>query len=79
MVGVSGTQVAVCPDSCSSLDTINAQCQSQLRAIEQENSSAFAEWLSSFNCTSPETYLIPGLPPDIDNCLDAEDYCEYME
>ena len=76
MTGVSGTQVAVCPDSCSSLDMINTQCQSHLRTIKQENSSAFAEWLSSFNCTSPETYLIPEIPEDIDKCLDAEDYCE---
>ena len=72
-----GTQLAVCTDSCYALDIINDKCRSQLNAIKQTHSGPFVDFLNHFNCTSPESYLIPGIPKDNETCLNAEDYCEF--
>ncbi|CAI8017445.1 Tyrosine-protein kinase Mer [Geodia barretti] len=70
-----GTQLAVCPESCYALDVINDQCRLQLDAIKQSNhSSPFVNFLNHFNCTSPDSYLIPNFPLDMENCLNTVDY-----
>ena len=58
------------------MDMVNDRCQSQFTSMNR--SSVFWDYVYNFNCSSPESYLIPGLPPDTEKCLQADDVCEFI-
>ena len=73
---LAGTQLPLCKESCGALDKINDQCHWQFNAIKR-NTNDFFDYLYKFNCSSPESYLLPGLPPDTEKCLQMEDFCKF--
>lgn len=74
----TGTQLPVCIDSCYALDIVTTKCTSELSLIKLNSTGLFIDFLTNFNCTSPESYLVPGFPIDMDNCINAEDYSECL-
>ena len=74
----TGSQLTVCQESCYVAHVITDRCQSQFTSIKGNRSGAFLDYLYNFNCSSPESYLIPGLPPDTEKCLQADDFCELI-
>ena len=73
----TGTQLTICKESCNVIDVIMERCNSQFTAVMENIPDAFLYYFFIFNCSSPETYLIPGLPPDTEQCLRADDLCEF--
>ena len=71
----TGTQMTLCEESCY---VITDRCQSQFTSIQRSKLDGFFDSLYIFNCSFPESYLIPGLPPDTENCLQADDVCEFI-
>ena len=73
----TGTKLTLCKESCNVVDTVSDRCQSQFTLIKENISGALLDYLYNFNCSSPESYLIPGLPPDAEKCLQADDVCKF--
>jgi len=70
------TQLAVCANSCSVLETIYEKCSAQFNQIKAENStSPLIQYVDGFNCSAPESYLVPGVPVDAEVCISAYDLC----
>ena len=67
--------MTLCEESCY---VITDRCQSQFTSIEGSKFDGFFYPLYNFNCSSPESYLIPGFPPDMENCLQADDVGEFI-
>ena len=74
----TGSQLTLCQESCHVAHVVTDRCQSQFTSIKGNRSSAFLDYLYNFNCSSPESYLIPGVPPDTEKCLQADDFCELI-
>ena len=74
----TGSQLTLCKESCNVVDTVSNQCHSQFTSIQGNISGVFLDYFFNFNCSSSESYLIPGLPPDTENCLQADDFCEFI-
>ena len=63
------------------MDVVNDRCQSLFTSINGNSpnrSAGFWDYVYSFNCSSPDSYLIPDLPPDTEKCLQADDLCEFI-
>ena len=60
------------------MDKISDQCKSQFTSVLGNRSDALPvnDYFNNFNCSSPESYLIPGLPLDTEKCLEADDLCK---
>ena len=71
-----GSQLTLCKESCNIVDMVNDRCQSQFTSMKRNRSAVFWDYVYNFNCSSPESYLIPDLPPDTEKCLQADDVCE---
>ena len=74
----AGSLLTVCEESCHVVITIRNRCQSQFISINENRSADLLDYISNFNCSSPETYLIPGLPTNTQRCIPADDLCEYF-
>ena len=74
----TGSQLTLCKESCNVVDTVSDQCQSQFTSIKGNRSGGFWDYVYNFNCSSPESYLIPGLAPDTEKCLQADNVCEFI-
>ena len=72
-----GTQLTLCKESCNVVDMVSDRCQSQFTLIKGNISGALLDYLYNFNCSYPESYLIPGLFPDMEKCLKADDVCKF--
>ena len=75
----TGSQLTVCTESCYVVTTVLNRCQSQFTSINGNRSVGLLDYISNFNCSSPDTYLIPGLPLDTEKCLQADDLCEFID
>ena len=75
---LTGTQLSLCKESCNVVDEISDQCKSEFTLIEENRFGALFDYLHNFNCSSPESYLIPDLPFDTEKCIQADDLCELM-
>ena len=73
----AGTQLTLCKESCNVVDKISDQCKSQFTLIMKNRFGALFDYFSNFNCSSPDSYLIPGLPPDTEICIQADEFCEF--
>ena len=60
------------------MDDFNDQCYSQLSSIKGNRSVDFLDYLYNFNCSSPESYLIPDIPHDTEKCIQAENIGELI-
>ena len=65
-------------ESCNVTDNLNDQCYSQFTSVKGNRSVDILDYLYNFNCSSPESYLIPDLPHDSENCIQADDICELI-
>ena len=75
----TGSQLTVCEESCHVVLTVRNRCQSQFTLIKGNTSADLLDYImSNFNCSSPETYLIPGLPLNTQRCIPADDLCEFF-
>ena len=74
----AGTQLTLCKESCNIVDRISDRCQSQFTAIKGNILGALLDYVYNFSCSSPESYLTPSLPPDTEQCLHADDICEFI-
>ena len=74
----AGSQLTVCEKSCHVVITVRNRCQSQFTSINENRSADLLDYISNFNCSSPETYLIPGFPLNTQRCIPADDLCEFF-
>ena len=74
----TGSQLTFCKESCNVVNTVSNRCQSQFTSIKGNISGGFLDYFLNFNCSSPESYLIQGLPPNMEMCLQADDFCEFI-
>ena len=71
-----GTQLPVCSDSCSLLRRVKEICSDQFNQIKAQNDTGpFIQYLDGFNCSDPQSYLVPGVPVDEEECISAYDFC----
>ena len=70
--------LSLCKESCNIVDMVNDRCQSQFTSMKGNRSAFLGDYVYNFNCSSPESYLIPDLPPDTEKCLQADDLCEFI-
>ena len=73
----TGTQLTICKESCYVVDVIGDRCDFEFTNAIENKPGVFVDYFSNFNCSSPESYLIPGLPPDTEQCLQADDFCKF--
>ena len=72
-----GAQISVCIDSCSVGQYIGSVCVEQFDQIGVQNGTSigpFEYFLKNFNCTNSQSYLIPGIPVDTEECLSLHDF-----
>ena len=69
----------MCEKSCNVVDTIINQCQSLFTlSMGNRTNNSFFDYVYNFNCSSPKSYLVPGLPLDEEKCLQADQLSEFI-
>ena len=76
VIDSTGSQLALCRESCDMVDRVSDRCHSQFTSIKWNRSGAFWDYFNNFSCSSPETYIIPGLPHDTEMCIQADAFRE---
>ena len=69
-----GAQLPVCNESCSVGEYVRSRCVEEFDQIRAKNGTSFEYFMRSFNCTNSQSYLIPGIPVDSEECLSLYDF-----
>ena len=76
----SGTQLPLCSDQCSELNSTLAQCRPELESALDSNLTAplveLLQYVTHLNCAQPATYLLPHVLVDEEECGALMDYCK---
>ena len=69
----AGKQMIICDGQCPQLNRfIDEQCNLKdvLMSAHYMSNNSFLDTLLRFNCSDPQTYLVPGVPVDNTTCYD---------